>query len=925
MVKLVKWIWPLLLLLGNSYAQDSIFIPLPEHPRPDLQRPMWQNLNGTWQFRFDQNNLGIEKRWYKDTVEFGQNILVPFPWGSELSGVEDKADIGWYKRIINVPRTWQELRPVLIIGACDWHTQVWLDGQFVGEHRGGYTPFEFDLAPWIQYGKQQSLVLRVDDTAHESKLEGKQGYGRAAGIWQTVYLEARPDVSVESIHFIPDISGHQVIAQLTLNKTAPADLAVDFEFASPEVKPGIVKKTIAKGNKKAEWTIPVPNPRLWQLDDPYLYEVTIHLHQEHRDVVQTYFGMRSIEVVDLPGTDIPYVALNGKPVYLEMTLDQAFHPEGHYTFPSDEFMRDEILRTRRLGLNGQRIHVKIGIPRKLYWADRLGVLIMADVPNSWGIPDGQMRKETEYAMRQMIQRDFNHPSIFSWVLFNETWGLTTDKEYLPETRDWVVSMVRLAKELDPTRLVEDNSPNKEDHVVTDLNTWHAYLPGYAWRDKLTHVSEKTFSGSTWNFYEGYSQREQPNINSECGNVWGYKGSTGDVDWSWDYHIMINEFRRHPKVGGWLYTEHHDVINEWNGYYRYDRSQKFTGIPELVPGMSLRDLHSPFYLATERELCKHVKPGQKIEVPLYASFMTDIDIGGTATVQVSLYGWDQLANFYRFKEWQTTIPYRPWMSEELEPMHISMPDQPGLVILSTALLDPVGTVLQKNFTSYLVTNGPSERDEFVPGRPSMRHLRFRPDAFSKAQWSEKQWQVLDGLKVNGAGSGYFEYELEWPRDLTVESIESATLRFEASAKQLFGKDRANAGKTEGDYMRGRGAHDPSLNRNSYPMTDEIPFPSSVWIYINEQPAGQFDLFDDAADHRGILSWDSQLRDGYLREAGSFGQLITVPIDASLFKKSAEQKAIRIRLQVSDALQGGIAIYGERFGRYPMDPTCTFILK
>ena len=124
----------------------------------------------------------------------------------------------------------------------------------------------------------------------------------------------------------------------------------------------------------------------------------------------------------LPGAEFPYIALNNKPVYLKLSLDQAYHREGFYTFPSDEFMRDEILRSRQIGLNGQRIHVKIGIPRKLYWADKLGVLIMADVPNSWGRPDDKMRNEAEVALRGMLKRDFNHPAIFSWVVFNETWG-----------------------------------------------------------------------------------------------------------------------------------------------------------------------------------------------------------------------------------------------------------------------------------------------------------------------------------------------------------------------------------------------------------------------------------------------------------------------------------------------------------------------
>src|SRR6185369_1397363 len=139
---------------------------------------------------------------------------------------------------------------------------------------------------------------------------------------------------------------------------------------------------------------------------------------------------------------------------------------------------------------------------------------------------------------------------------------------------------------------------------------------------LKKLTASSFEGSTFKFEEGFKQGRQPLLNSECGNVWGYEGSTGDVDWSWDYHLMMNEFRRHPKICGWLYTEHHDVINEWNGYYRFDRSEKFTGMEELVSGMSVRDLHDPFYISTGSDLCRDVKPGEEVTVPLWASFMTD---------------------------------------------------------------------------------------------------------------------------------------------------------------------------------------------------------------------------------------------------------------------------------------------------------------
>ena len=205
--------------------------------------------------------------------------------------------------------------------------------------------------------------------------------------------------------------------------------------------------------------------------------------------------MRKISVVNLPGPGFPYVALNNQPIYLRITLDQSYHPDGFYTFPSDAFMRDEILRSRRIGLNANRLHVKVDVPRKLYWADRLGLLLMADVPNSWGEPTPTCARKSRTPCAGMIRRDFNHPAIFAWVPFNETWGLFSgkdrDRRYRPETQDWVASVYRLAKQLDPTRLVEDNSPCNHDHVATDINSWHSYLPGYAWREHLDQVSQAT--------------------------------------------------------------------------------------------------------------------------------------------------------------------------------------------------------------------------------------------------------------------------------------------------------------------------------------------------------------------------------------------------------------------------------------------------
>ncbi len=694
---------------GSQAAED---IPLPEHPRPDFERPDWENLNGTWKFQFDKGNAGEDAGWSTGTTKFPEHITVPFPWGSKLSGVENKADIAWYQRTVKVPEAWQGKRVFLVVGACDWLTKGWLNGKAVGEHQGGYTPFEFELTPHVKWGENQQIVLRVDDGPQPFRLNGKQGYGDAKGIWQTVYLEARPPLHLQTVHYSPDIDAGKVTVKATLNEAAPDDTTLSLHFKTGGVPE--VTQSVPAGAKETTFDVPIEHARLWSLDDPFLYELDVKLSANGAaDSVATYFGMRKIGIANLPGTEFPYVTLNNMPLYLQISLDQSYHPDGFYTFPSDEFMRNEILRSKRIGLNANRIHIKVEVPRKLYWADRLGLLIMADVPNFWGDPTPAARQETEFALRRMIHRDYNHPSIFSWVVFNETWGLFTKRPegkraYLPETQEWVVEMYRLAKQLDATRLVEDNSPCNGDHTETDINTWHAYLPGYAWRQFLDDVTTKTFAGSKWNFIGGRTQGQQPMFNSECGNVWGYEGSTGDVDWSWDYHIMMNEFRRHPKICGWLYTEHHDVINEWNGYYRFDRSEKVTGLNALVAGMSLADLHSPFYISTGDQLCRDVQPGESVEVPLFASVMTDRRPGEQLVLRSELYGWNTFGQRERYHQASRTIPFAPWMNEELPPLQVTMPKHPALAVLVLSLENEAGVVLQRNFTTFLVARGPAPR-------------------------------------------------------------------------------------------------------------------------------------------------------------------------------------------------------------------------
>ncbi len=883
-------------------------IPLPEHPRPDFERPLWQNLNGTWDFAFDSLDQGIDETWYSTNENFTETINVPFPWGSKLSGVEDKADLAWYRRSISIDPAWDGQRIFITVGASDWETKIWLDGHLLGSHKGGYVPFSFEITDFVRFGEDQNLVVRVDDIRRDFTLYGKQGYGNARGIWQTVYLEARGSIYLDEIRFTPNVDEGRI--NFTASISDPPDQPVNLTLTVQTPQGDLTHQhQLEAGKIVSEGSMVIEDPRLWSLEDPYLYDVKVDLAG---DIVQTYFGMRKISVMNMPDTDHRYIALNDKPIYLQMALDQSYHPDGYYTFPSDQFLIDEINRSKSIGLNGIRTHIKVEVPRKLYWADKLGLLVMEDLPNSWGEPGPKMKEESEYTLRKMIERDYNHPSIFSWCVFNETWGLKTKVEengktvdkYLPATQFWVASMYYLTKSLDPTRLVEDNSICcGRGHTETDINSWHAYLPGWAWEDHIEEISKNTYPGSTFDFEKGFQQGNQPNFNSECGNVWGYEGSTGDVDWSYDYHRMINTFRKYPKIAGWLYTEHHDVINEWNGYWRFDRSEKFTGMGQLVPGMTLNDLHSEVYLSTGNEITFTAKAGSVLKIPLYLSVMTDRDYGDRLTISYQIELHDRLGNTTSIDGESRQISYKPYMQETLDPWQIQVPTEGGLAIIQMKVTDMDDMVLQYNFASL----------EIVDGQTSDQIFSVSPGEFQRAEFSAKQWNILDGLKACGTGKGFFEYRI--PVTGVTANQGEAYFIAELSSKELFVKDQQDFDRDQ-DYMRGSRVA-PSSNPNSYPMTDEQMFPSEVSIWINGHKMHEIVLPDDPADHRGILSWHHQPKDRKLREAGSYGYLVKVPLTKRQVRQARQLGHLEVRIQSEG--DGGVAVYGRNFGRYPIDPS------
>lgn len=911
-------------------------IPLPEHPRPDFERVEWVNLNGEWDFTFD-----------KKGENFDRKIVVPFSWACAESGItNDTEKVGWYRRSVKVPEQWRGRRVFVVVGASDWETAVWIDGQLLDVHQGGYTPFEVELTPFVKYGAEHELKICAIDADPQreggikfqngsNRLYGKQGYGDARGIWQTVYMEARGETYFETVHFTPDIDRGLVKAKLTLAGPAKAPLIAKVKFKPEDRADSFVAVHFPKSSMVREVEIPMPGAKLWDLDNPYLYEVKVTLEGENVwDEVGTYFGMRKISAGVMPNGGHPYVMLNNKPVYLKLCLDQAYCPTGFYTYPSDEFMKNDILISKKLGLNGNRIHIKTEVPRRLYWADRLGLLIMADVPNAWGDCTEAYFREHEYTFREMVKRDMNHPSIFSWVLFNETWGLFNTiknqtgkngekrraKEYLPASQRRVARCYQLAKELDPTRLVEDNSPCNNDHVVTDLNTWHGYHAGDRYAAVVKDICGRTKPGGKWNYIGGHSQNGEPMLNSECGAVWGYFGGgwgmVGDVDWSWDYHQMMDAFRRNPKCCGFLYTEHHDVINEWNGYVRYDRTPKHTGVEELCPGMTVADWHGDAYLAVGDKQYRVYEPGAEAEIPVWVSLTTEKFAGKKLRIEGGMRWWDALGRMREkaFGGSAAEFTAQSWHHADAAKPKVKMPGEEAAGTVWFRLMDGEKAVA-RNFTCFAV------RRKEGAGRAEKRAeglaLRVAPKGYAEAKFSAKLWDVLDGLKVCGAGSGEISYDFALPQGFDMGKAAGAEFFAEVSAKRLNGRDKEQGmDKTvDLDCMLGGGSKDGSALKNSYPMTGAYPFKGAVTVAVNGVELGTTELADDPADHRGILSWGEQPLKR-IQESGSYGYMVKVAVPKDVLAKA---KGGKVRVTLRAAENRGLAVFGERFGRYPADPT------
>jgi hypothetical protein len=545
----------------TRWAQDVIpEQPHPEYPRPQLERGRWLNLNGLWEYAVRLT----------DSIPrvYDGHILVPYPVESALSGVMQRVDgkYLWYRRTFSVPADWREERTLLHFGAVDWDATIWLNGQEVGTHQGGYDPFTLDITEALTDAGEQELIVRVwDPSDYGTQPSGKQvmnpqgiWYTPTTGIWQTVWLEPIPEAHISGLRFEPDIDANtlRLTVQGHAAGTAQSLRAVAFEDGMPVAE--------ATGAPSDTLELVFDQPKLWSPDSPFLYDLRVDLleHGTVADHVESYFGLRKIALAqDEHG--VTRLFLNNQPLFQYGTLDQGFWPDGLYTAPTDEALRYDLEVIKSLGFNMVRKHVKVEPDRWYHWADRLGLLVWQDMPNGGQHArpgEGEVTRseasaeQFELELRRITSALHNHPSIVMWVLFNEGWG-----QY---------DTARLTAWLgthDPTRLINSAS-GWNDLGTGDVLDIHSY-PG---PDAPAHASERAAVlgefGGLGLPVRGHTWQDEDN--------WGYRSFDSADALTGAYLELVNELRLLTGEAGLaaaVYTQTTDVEVEVNGLMTYDRA------------------------------------------------------------------------------------------------------------------------------------------------------------------------------------------------------------------------------------------------------------------------------------------------------------------------------------------------------------------
>ncbi len=562
-------------------------IPRPEYPRPQFQRKDWLNLNGQWDFSFDDDR-------------FDQSITVPFSYTSPMSGIGSNEfhNVAWYRKSFALPECMLGKQALLHFGAVDYACDIWVNGTHLLRHEGGHIGFSVNISQALQNGDNELRVRVEDDHLNYEIPRGKQYwktqsasifYTSTMGIWQTVWLEPVSETHLKTMFITPDMDNAAVSFRYELEGNTKADLQVKLFFGDVLVN----KHVVCGAGKSGEFSIGLdlqtlgswnyPEGVYWTPEQPRLFDVefTVVCADAEVDAVRSYFGMRKVSI------DNGKFMLNNRPYYQKLLLDQGYWPESLLTAPSDEAFKEDIRLAKEMGFNGVRKHQKIEDPRFLYHADHMGLLVWGEAPAAYLYTAAYIKRFTNEWI-DAVTRDYNHPCIEVWTPINESWGVSLihNRE---DMQSHTAAMVYLTKSLDSTRPVISN--DGWTHTCTDLLTVH----DYEWRHEV--LAERyasidrilgDYPAGRAMFAKGWQYQGQPILLTEFGGIafkpnaekgWGYSTAASDEDLAIRYNDVVSAILKSSLVQGFCYTQLTDVEQELNGLLTYDRKPKIK--PEIV--------------------------------------------------------------------------------------------------------------------------------------------------------------------------------------------------------------------------------------------------------------------------------------------------------------------------------------------------------
>lgn len=563
------------------------------HPRPQLARAGWIDLDGPWDVVFGDEGSKLRAGGLAQT----RSIQVPFPPESELSGIgEDGHTTIWYRREWAVPRPVDGRRVLLHFEGVDHIADVWVNGEHVVRHEGGQVGFHADVTDTLAESGLQTIIVRATDSPSLEQPRGKQDwesephviwYRRTSGIWRQVWSETVDPTHVASLIWMAgDVPGSMTFEARVAGRADVRNIELELRIDIPGGRPTHVSTTVVDG--RVSGTVRLLDPRfdaepgrlLWSPEKPTLLEVDITVRADGTivDQAHSYIGLRTV------GTDDRAFLLNGRPYFLRLVLEQAFWQESHLASPSDEALRREVELIKELGFNGIRMHQVTADPRFLYWCDRLGLLVWADAAAAYHYSDVALARTTS-EWTEIVRRDRNHPSVVAWVAFNESWGVP-DLAHSATQRHAVTALYHLIKAIDPTRPVIGN--DGWEYVVGDMLGIHDYTQDSSALSVRYGTHEATNQTTRSGRPGGRSLRvghpngadAVPVVLSEFGGAtlsyadsWEGYGSVGDEQALVDRIAELVGTLTADGLAGFCYTQLTDTLQEANGLLTESRTPK----------------------------------------------------------------------------------------------------------------------------------------------------------------------------------------------------------------------------------------------------------------------------------------------------------------------------------------------------------------